>query len=192
MKRWFSSLALVVGLILGGCGQGDGDAGELTDRTTYPEGPYGVKEGQTLKSDFSFLFPDGTPFSLDENVFKNEHNRVMLITTTASWCTACIEEQPKLKALHGEFAKRGLFIVAAMFEDAEFATATLEQVREWKSKHKLPYEMVLDEAFELQAYYNRQLTPMNMVVDVDDMKILKITTGFDEQVIRAVIEANLP
>lgn len=192
MKRWFSCLALVVGLILGGCGNPDGGAGDLTDRTTYPEGPYGTKQGQILRADFSFVRPDGSSFSLDDHVFKNEHNRVLLITTTAGWCTACIEEQPKLKALHAEYGSRGLFILAAMFEDAEFATATLEQVREWKAQHKLPYEMVLDEAFELSAYYNRQLTPMNMIVDVDDMKILKITTGFDEEVVRAVIEANLP
>jgi hypothetical protein len=32
---------------------------------------------------------------------------------------------------------------------------------------------------------------MNMVVDVDHMKILKIMTGFDEQVIRAVINSKL-
>lgn len=194
MRRWFGVLALAISLALvAGCGSADGDgAGDPTDREHYPAGPYGVKEGQILKKDFSFLNTDGSPFSLDDHIFKDEKNRVLLITTTASWCTACIEEQPKLKALHSEFSGRGLVILGAMFETEYLTPATVDQVRQWKEHYKLPYHFVLDQAFELQSYYDRTSTPMNMVVDVDDMKILKITTGFDEQVIRAVIQANLP
>lgn len=168
---------------------GEGGAGEVTDRTTYPPGPYGLAEGDVL-ADLSFTNADGTAFSFGD-VFANSKHRVLLVTTTAGWCTACIEEQPKLKALHGELKGNGLQIVAAMFEDADFAPATVAQIADWDERYDLPYPLVLDEGFKLGAYYDPTLTPMNMIVDVDTMEILKITTGFDEAVVRAVIEANL-
>lgn len=183
-------LLLALALPLVACDSGaEGGAGEPTDRTTYPAGPYGLSAGDVLE-DLAFVAPDGSPFRLGD-VFANQQNRVMLLTTTAGWCTACLEEQPKLVALHGELSGKGLAVVAALFEDADFAPATVAQAAEWKAQYDLPYPLVLDAGFQLSAYYDETLTPMNMIVDVDTMQILKITTGYDEQVVRAVIEANL-
>lgn len=190
MKRMLFLLALVAAVLCGCGGTDEGGAGELTPRDQYPVEGIGKNAGQVL-ANLSFKNPDGSDFSLDADVFKNEHNRVMLLTTTAGWCTACIEEQSKLAALHNEFSGKGLIVVAAMFEDANFDPATVEQVAAWKNEYNLPYTMVLDAPFVLGAYYDPSATPMNMIVDVDTMEILKISTGFDEQVVRAVIEANL-
>ena len=183
-------LIAVAAAALGACASGEpGGAGELTDRTTYPSGPYGTAEGAVL-ADLAFTAADGSEWSLGD-VFADPHNRVLLLTTTAGWCTACIEEQPKLVALHGDLAGNGLAITAALFEDAEFGPATLDQVRDWNDRYDLPYPVVLDADFQLGAYYDETRTPMNLVVDVDTITILKITTGFDEQVVRGVIENNL-
>lgn len=191
-KLWVTALAATF-VAIWSCGPAEVEdgAGDLTDRTTYPSGPYGLNEGQVLRNIDTFVSPDGSPFSFND-IFKDEHNRVLLVTTAAGWCGACIDEQPKLVELYRQLSGRGLAVVGAFFEDDQFSPATVAQVREWKSHYGLPYHMVLDETFELQVYYNRTLTPMTMVVDVDTMKIIKITTGFDAQVIRAVIEANLP
>ncbi len=189
MTRWPAFL-LCSSLALAACdSSGEGGAGEVTDRSSYPAGPYGLAEGDVL-ADLTFTNADGTEFSFGD-VFASEKNRVLLVTTTAGWCTACIEEQPKLKALHGELKGSGLQIVAAMFEDSDFAPATPAQIGDWDARYDLPYPLVLDADFKLGAYYDETLTPMNMIVDVDTMEILKITTGFDEAVVRAVIEANL-
>ncbi len=188
MKRILSVLALAVALV--GCGSTEDGSGAPGDRSQYPAGPYGKTEGSVI-ANLEFQKADGSPFSL-RDVQADEKNRVLLVTTTAGWCTACREEQPKLKQLHSEYAGRGLVIVAAMFEDNDFEKATLAHVQGWQEQYQLPFPVVLDANFQFGAYYDRQLTPMNMIVDVDTMEILQISTGFDEQLVRAMIEGNLP
>lgn len=193
-KEWFVKrcLLLIASLAMGwGCGPLDRDIQGPSDRSVYPEGPYGKKEGEVL-ADLAFTSADDSPHSLGQ-IFADEKNRVLLLTSVAGWCVPCIDEQPKLAGLHQEFASRGLVVMAAMFEDADLQPATTAQVRDWKAKYKLPYSMVLDSSFALGPYYYTPRTPpLNILVDVDDMKILKITAGFDEQLMRSLIQANLP
>lgn len=189
MKRNLVALALAASLWACG-GTPDGGAGEVGDRSVYPTENIGLEEGQVL-ADLSFQRADGSTFSMDGDIFKNEKNRVLLLTTTAGWCSACIEEQPQLAAMYEEYKDRGLTIVAALFQDSDFNPATLQQVQAWEEEYKLPYPVVLDDAFKLEAYYDAALTPMNMVVDVDTMEILKIGTGVNIPMVRAVIEANI-
>jgi len=189
MKRIVMGLALVVGLW--GCGGGAGDAGELTDRSAYPSGPYGKTAGSILEN-LEFVNSDGTPYSFND-VFADPANRVLLVTTTADWCSACKEEQKSLVELHRQYGERGLAIVVAMFENGEFDPAEVENARVWKERYELPVPVVLDaNPFQLGAYYDRRVTPMNMVVDVDTMEIIDISTGFNEQKAKALIEAHLP
>lgn len=187
-KRWTMLLAAA---LLWSCGGLDNEVGGPSDRSEYPSGPYGVVEGRVVE-DLSFVDMDGTPFTLGD-VFANEKNRVLLLTSVAGWCQPCIQEQPQLAALQREFGPRGLVVVGAMFENNINEQATLEHVSSWHARHKVPYRMVLDADFVLDRYYVTSRTPpMNMLVWVDDMKILKITAGYDEQLTRSIIEANLP
>lgn len=189
-SRYLVPFALAV--LLASCGTSDqtGGAGALTDRSAYPAGPYGVTAG-TILENLVFSNPDGTPFSLDEDVFKDPHNRVLLVYTTAGWCTACIGSQPKLRALFEELHGKGLTILSAFVRDAEYQPATGQQAADWKERYHLPFPVVTDGDFVLGAYYDETQTPLMMVVDVDNMEIRLVTTGFDEQLIRSVIEANL-
>ncbi len=186
MNRIFYVLA--VAALAWGCGTADPDSCEPGDRGAYPAGPIGKDVGKVI-ADLSFEAPEGGTYSLGD-VFADEGSRLLLITSTAGWCGPCIEEQPKLAELHKEFGGEGLTILAAMFEDPNFKPATLQQVADWKERYKLPYRLVLDKEFLLGAYYNRT-PPMNMLVDVDTMKILLKLEGFDEQVIRATIKSKL-
>ena len=51
--------------------------------------------------------------------------------------------------------------------------------------------MVADIDFVLDDYYDSELTPMNMFVDVNTMEIIKITTGWDQSLVDAIVEAKL-
>lgn len=190
MIRKLAPLALLALLAACGSSSSKDGAGPLTDRTVYPAAPYGLTEDSILEN-LIFANPDGSPFSLDANVFKDTHNRVLLMNTTAGWCSACIEEQPKLKALFEDLNPKGLMMVSAIFEDAEYGPATGQQATDWKERYSLPFPVVTDAPFVLSAYYDETQTPLMMVVDVDTMEIKLITTGFDEQLIRAQIESNL-
>ncbi|MCB9535352.1 MAG: TlpA family protein disulfide reductase [Myxococcales bacterium] len=195
---------LLVGLALGGCleeGHGGfldagaaapadlGTADAAGPRAVYPTAGLGTGVGDVL-ADAEFLDADGQPFAL-RDVFFDEAERVMLVSTAAGWCAACIEEQPKLNALHAEYGERGLFVLVAFFEDSSFAAADVRDAARWRDRHDLALRVVADTEGAFGAYYDTALAPMTMLVEVPTMRILSIQTGFDEAMVRAVIASRL-
>ena len=104
-------LFLCAFLMVGACGPiedgGNDDAAVEVDRSVYPEGPYGSDEG-SIVTNHKLLTADGEDFFLGANVRENADNKLMLLSSGAPWCTACIEEQPKLQALYETFHSQGL------------------------------------------------------------------------------------
>lgn len=183
------ALCLALLLPLAGCGGGDDNKADDTPRDTYPTANIGTAVGQTLQN-HSFLLPDGADFPLDD-VFFDPQNRLLMLVTASGWCTACIEEQPKLQALHDEFGATGLFTIVGVFQDEQFAAAGPAEAAEWQRRFDLDLTVVADPEFVLGAYYDASQTPMVMLVDVGTMEILFIETGFNESRVRAVINAKL-
>jgi hypothetical protein len=157
--------------------------------TGYPAGPYGTREGSIIDA-HDFVTIDEGALSLAD-LHADPTNTLLLVATSAGWCTACVEEQPILQALHEAHAAEGLVVMVSIFEDADFNTAEPRHARDWQSRHGLSFDVVADAPFVFDAYYDSSLTPMNMIVDLRTMEILKITTGWDESLVRAVIEARL-
>jgi hypothetical protein len=189
MPRW---AALVISLATGlwGCAPAAGRDDGIGDRSSYPGGPYGKTEGAVI-ADLSFVEPDGAPISLAD-LHADPDVRVLLLVTAAGWCTACIEEQSALQELFARYGPRGLRVLVTLFEDRDFEPADAALAAAWKEEHALTIDVVADAPFQLGAFYDSSLTPMNMVVDVDDMEILRITTGWDPDVIEGIIAARLP
>lgn len=173
--------------------QGTADASTSSDAGgafSYPVGPYGTGVGGTL-APLEFVTPADELWSFDADVFQDPDAKVMLLTTTAGWCTACLEEQPVLNELHAEYAADGLRVVVSIFEDSSFSPATAEDALGWQTRHQLEPAVVADPEFVLAAYYDRSVTPMNMLVTVGSMKIIYLETGFDEDEIRELLESLL-
>ena len=182
--------AMVLGSIaaLSGCGGAPSAPQTPSDRSAYPPGPYDTGEGDVL-GPLSFVAVDGGPFDVDTAVFADPQARVLLMNTAAGWCGACVEEQPVLQALVQD--RPALSVVVALFEDADGAPADAALARDWQARHAVAFDVVADPSFQLQAFYDPSLTPMNMVVDVDTMTIRRIGTGFDELAVTAIIDAIL-
>lgn len=195
MHKRYLMLGLVgASLLLLACGEGPDEVGPPSDRTNYPAGPYGTREG-AIVDNLRFKTIEGEEFNLDDHVFKDPHNRVLLLSSVAGWCAPCIEEQGQLKAWHNEFAKRGLIIVEGLFEDKNYQPAKLSDVEAWQKRHNLPFPITLDEDFRLKPFFQSDSPspPLSVLVRVDDMKILKVVTGTgNERLIEGVIQANLP
>ncbi len=166
-----------------------GTADAAGPRAAYPTTGIGAGVGDVL-ADVEFLDADGAPFAL-RDVFFDEAERVMLVSTAAGWCAACIEEQPKLNALHAEYGDEGLFVLVAFFEDSSFAAADVRDADRWRDRHELAFTVVADTDGAFGAYYDTALAPMTMLVEVPTMRILSIQTGFDEAMVRAVIASRL-
>ena len=121
--------------------------------------------------------------------------KLLLLTTAAEWCTACIEEQGQLEQFNEEEGANGLAIVVSIFEDRNFQPATTEVAAAWRETHSLSVDVVVDDENVLgdpdTGYYDPELTPMNMMVDIDTMEILSIKTGWDPSVVESIIDARL-
>ena len=187
-----ASLSVVLFAACGGStddGGGGGGGGGDSDRTAYPAGPYGTSE-QSVLANLDFVSPDDMPFEFRE-LQQDPNNKLLLLATSAGWCVACIEEHPALISRHDSFGAKGLAIMIASFEDKDFNPSDAAYAAQWKRQYSLPFTVVADPTFKLSAYYDRDLTPMNMFVDMNTMQIIRITTGFDETVVDAIINSRL-
>ncbi len=158
-------------------------------RENYPSGGYGVEEGAILE-DHSFTEAMGEPLSLAD-IYGQEGNQILLISTSAGWCTACREEQSNLKSLYTDYHERGLEILLTVFEDSDFNPATVENARAWKTQYDLRFPVIADTENYFSKFYPPDSTPMNMLVEVEGMKIISIKTGWDESLTRAILDAKL-
>lgn len=166
----------------------DGDGGVGSTREGYPSG-YGTTEGRVI-DDLEFVAPDNTPFTLSDVHFDG-HNRLLLLESSAAWCTVCLEEQPQLVQLHEEYADEGLSIVLALFENANFEPADAQLASQWQQQHDIPFLVVADPAFIMRAYYGSSATPVKLIIDVETMEIIRITAGYDPILVETLVEAML-
>lgn len=189
-------LALVGLLGLGGC-DSDTTAGECLpddvvngpERSGYPSENLGNAEGQIL-ANLSFTTTEGESFEL-QSLHAQPGKKLLMIVTASGWCAACIEEQPKLQALHDEFDCQGLGVMVAVFQDQNYEAAVPQDAANWQRRFELTFPVLADQAFVLGDYYDATLTPMIMLVDAETMEIVSIETGFNEANVRAVINAYL-
>jgi thiol-disulfide isomerase/thioredoxin len=188
--HWTPIAALLSLLMSTGCGDEPvGEAACEVDRSAYPAGPYGLSEGEII-ADLVMTNLDESDYFLSA-LHAESSNRLLLVSTSAGWCTACIDEQPTLAQLHEDYTDDGLVVIVAYFENSEFQPATIETAGRWKEQFNLPFDVLSDPEFVFAPYYDSRLTPMNMLVDLECMEIIRITTGNDPSAIIAIIEAKL-
>lgn len=170
----------------------EGDACERSteNREGYPG--FGTNSGNII-APLEFIDPEGAPFNLRE-VYENGQNQILLITTSAGWCTACIEEQASLQTLYDEYRERGVEIIVSVFQKSNYEPADARFAGQWKRRYRLTYPVVADPEFIMQDYYpgrDPSVTPILLVVDVDTMTIIQRFVGYDDIVVRALIDSQL-
>lgn len=189
-------LALPAALLLftvSGCADEEAAAcGAVTavPRPTYPAAPYGTAAGTTL-ANLSFADPNGTATVDFQSLRAAGDKRLLLLLTSAGWCSACIEEQPELNRLYNTYKDCGLEVMLSVFEDDQTNPATPALAAQWKSAYSNPFAVVADAPFVLKDYYDESYTPMVMFVDLETMEILSISTGQVDAATEAFIRQQL-
>ena len=186
-----AALALTASVATGCAGEDEAMMnGSSFDRATqearagYPAGPYGTGENAVI-TDIQF---SGLTLS---QLHADGGNRLLLLSTAAGWCTACIEEQPKLEERYQQWYNAGLSVVVTYFEDSNFGPATDELAAGWKNQYGLNFPVVSDPGIALGAFYNTDNAPMTMIVDAETMEILYLSTGFRASDVDAILESRL-
>jgi peroxiredoxin len=159
-------------------------------RTGYPG--FGTEVGSIIQP-LEFVDSTGETYGL-QDVYTQGSNRVLLLTTSAGWCTACIEEQSALQTLYGDYAGQGVEIMVTVFEKGDYEPADANFAKQWKRRYQLTYPVVADPPFIMRSYYpggDSSVTPILLVIDVENMTIIERFVGFDDIVVRALIDGLL-
>lgn len=179
--------------------------------TAYPEGPYGTGYLDTIQ-DLEFFDPwtGATPRLSD--YYQSPDVSVLLISSAAGWCTACMYESWDLVESYDKYKDRGLEILYTLYEDRnadpifqdddsdDEITADMAFFRGWQDhlgkyiglpERKANYPTLVDRDFVLEDYYNQGATPLTLIVRTSDMKILYRQVGYSEGTIDQLIRSHL-
>ena len=82
-------------------------------------------------------------------------------------------------------------ISVTVFEKGDSSPADAGDADKWVKSLGTTYPVVADPAFQFGDFYDKAVTPMNMIVDLCTMEIVLITTGFDRSLVEATITSLL-
>lgn len=175
-------------------GSGSTAAGPDYRRQDYPAGPYGVGVGSTLE-DFAFLGwrdPVTSEYDIERletvrlSEFYNPDGRsdvkLIWINASAVWCTVCRAEMKdiNIQDIKGTMGPKGLQLIETLFEDNDSLPAKPLDLQKWGQvvDHSIDFPLLLDPGFKLGAFFTSDATPLNMLVDATNMRILDATMGY--------------
>jgi hypothetical protein len=189
-------------------GTGGGSAG-------YPEGPYaanfktdvgkvipnltfeqGWMDPAAAAGDVSLLAPISFSDFYDPDGTKG--NEIMLINTAAIWCGACKGEHggttksPSLSEHYTELRPKGFVILSLLFEDNSSNPATVNHLATWVETYETNFPFALDPAYQMEVFGSPKANaPLNLAVDLRNMKLLAGWVGDQSQLIWPFIEQEL-
>ena len=162
-------------------------APDAAPEPAYPAGPYGVNVGDVL-ADLEFEGPDGAPWFLSE---AREGARLLLVATVAAWCGVCARKMAPTSEFADRLAARGLVVVVAVFENANFDPARGADAAAWRERHQLAGPVVADPRRALDPYFRPLRREKYLLVQADTMEIIRISPTFVPEDAAAVAEAWL-
>jgi peroxiredoxin len=130
---------------------------------------------------FRFSFPDldGKVVSSTDERFKN---KVVIVTTTGSWCPNCHDEAPVLNDLYSRYHDAGLEVVALGFEYEGGTARDVEQLKIFARRHRTPYPILYagsttDAPQKLSQLENFGAYPTTIFIGRDGL-VKKVHAGF--------------
>lgn len=188
--------ALVLALVAIGCGTNRPDIPDKYlqfdggSTANYPSGPYGSAKGDIAEN---LTFTQGwmNPAAVNYDVAQlapisfadfydptGETYEILLVNTSAIWCSACKIEHETLNGHVAELGPKGFTILSLLFEDASNNPADVNNLVTWTQTFETAFPMALDPEYQMKTFQpNKALAPFNMVIDCRTMTILETYVG---------------
>lgn len=145
----------------------------------YAPPPYGVVANTTIKN-HSFYDPKSNSVVKLSSLYQHPEKKVLVISSAAEWCSACKSEAWALKSFYDTYSPKGAEIWYLLFEDKDGLPVDVPSWQRWMNQINPNYPTYMDSSFETGLYFQASATPMNMVVDLSNMRIVYLVTGYDE------------
>lgn len=127
-----------------------------SDAQQTPERSTGLMKGQ-LAPDFTIKDTDGNPYSLSS--FRNKS--AVCLVFWATWCPYCIQEIPKLKKYHAQYAEKGLVILSIDIA----VNDPIGRVKAFQQQYSLPYPVLYDQEGVATRLYGIMGVPVSIIID---------------------------
>ena len=167
------------------------------ERRPYPAPPYGSTVGATIEN-FRFLgWRDPKAVAYDETNLEtielshyynptgsSDAVRFLVITSTAVWCSACQLEYADFSKVLAYYRAKGVEFFGALFQDGDTEgpagpqPAKPSDLNLWASNYEVSFPFVLDPTLKFGNFFDIEATPMEMIVDTSNMKVVQIDTGW--------------
>lgn len=170
---------------------------------SYPSGPYGAEEGDTLENACfrGFRAPEAVeldPERLETLAFSDSYDpqgtkqiALLMINTAAIWCQPCQNEHQDLDERVTALGPRGLVVFSTLFQNARHLPATDTDLIGWIEAFGTNFQMAVDPEYQLDRYASADTAPLNLIVDPRSMTILRKFIGDQPAVMWPYIEAEL-
>lgn len=151
---------VAVAVALTACGSGGGEAG----------GP-----GQRLPS------VEVTPMDASAPVALDTIDGPAVVNLWATWCVPCRTEMPEFEAVHRERGDEVRFVGVNIGDDADQATAFLEEVG-------VTFDQFLDPDGSVQTGLSATQLPVTVVIDAEGAITTKVVGRMDQSALEAAID----
>lgn len=164
----------------------------LSLRQAYPEPPFGTKVGAVIE-DFRFYgWRDPKAAGYDPSQLEpisladyfdpdgTSDHRYIAFGAMAVWCGVCRAEAAQIRdeGTAGRLRSRGALLMHSLFEDNDHEPATPADMQAWTGLFEVDYPFVLDNGFKLGAFFDKEATPMNLIIDTSTMRIVYLEVGW--------------
>ncbi|HWM87517.1 MAG TPA: TlpA disulfide reductase family protein [Kofleriaceae bacterium] len=164
------------GAACGGGGDGNGDdepgdddgddGGEIIEDMEFPAFLGGDTGGDPVAVSLSDYFVESRPGA-----------RIIMINAAAGWCAPCMREAEAMPEFAATYEPRGAVILTAVFQDQNGDPADAEFVKAWVDNFDLALPALIDESFQMGAYVDVNVMPVNVFVDAETREILEVAQG---------------
>ena len=94
---------------------------------------------------------------------------VILLNIWATWCAPCVAEMPSMQRLHDQLGSEGLKIVAVSVDQADS-----DEVQRWVEERELTFDVLHDQAAEIEQIYSTTGVPESFVIDMEGVIVKRV------------------
>lgn len=166
-------------------GRAQQDSGS-TVNASYPAAPYGTEVGQVVENG-TFRGRRGGMSTTRETfdlasyyAMRAEGKRYMVLNVAAFWCSPCKEEAREMQSrIVPTYGPKGVAFLTIILEDASRRPATDANVDLWIQTYGLTYPVANDDDGYVTQFFDKSAMPLNMIIDLQTMKIVTKVVGAD-------------
>jgi len=162
----------------------------------YPEGPYGGHYLDIIPPDLGFYEPWQDSWVYLRDFYQDPDVKVLVISSAAGWCTACMYEAWDLVDTYDLYEDDGLEIIYTLYEDAQSRPlwedahrreSDMALMNDWRDnagvyiglpRRTIQYPLYVDVGFQLEPYYTENATPLTLIVRTSDMRVVYSAVGY--------------